>query len=255
MAEGSEYYSTYDWSGDISQRRLATSGLPPGAEPVSADATTATFTNKFDRTGDDWRVKISLPNVGTFKSSPMLEPLKLTNNALTFPLQPTITFSHTADYDVQSPVHSNYSYPIYSNSRIEDINIVGEFPVQSPKDGTYWAAVIHFLRSATKMFYGDGSNKGGPPPICHLSGYGDYVLKKVPVVITAFSTDLPNNVDYIRSPIYVQNEAGNEVENYVMAPTLSTISVVVKPIYSRSKIETFSLDKFVNGQLIDKGFI
>jgi hypothetical protein len=40
-----------------------------------------------------------------------------------------------------------------------------------------------------------------------------------------------------------------------MVPTNSTISITVRPTYSRGKISTFSLDKFINGDLADKGFI
>ena len=37
------------------------------------------------------------------------------------------------------------------------------------------------------------------------------------------------------------------------APTLSNISVLVTPIYSRDSIKNFSMKKFVNGELNGKG--
>jgi hypothetical protein len=37
------------------------------------------------------------------------------------------------------------------------------------------------------------------------------------------------------------------------APTLSNISVLVTPIYSRDSIKNFSMKKFVNGQLNGSG--
>ena len=40
-----------------------------------------------------------------------------------------------------------------------------------------------------------------------------------------------------------------------MVPTNSTIAITVRTTYSRGRISEFSLDKFVNGDLTDKGFI
>jgi hypothetical protein len=40
-----------------------------------------------------------------------------------------------------------------------------------------------------------------------------------------------------------------------MVPTNSTIAITVRPAYSRGKLASFSLDKFINGDLADKGFI
>ena len=37
------------------------------------------------------------------------------------------------------------------------------------------------------------------------------------------------------------------------APTLSNVSVLVTPIYSRDSIRDFSMKKFVNGELNGKG--
>jgi len=113
---------------------------------------------------------------------------------------------------------------------------------------------VHFFRSATKMFYGESSERGAPPPIVKLNGYGDYVLKNVPVVITQMTVDLNNQVDYIEVPV-ANNTFDIFGSKYQMVPTLSTINITVKPIYSRRKVSTFSLDRFINGDLSDGGFI
>lgn len=238
---GSYYPSSLNWSG------------PPGAEPVNAESVTARFIPN-QNLGEDWRVKISLPPVPSFLTSPLLYPLTQTDNAVVFPIMPQISLVHNATYNEITHVHTNYPFPQFINSRVEDITIVGEFPVQSIEDGQYWVAANHFFRSASKMFYGETSNKGAPPPICKLNGYGDFVFNNVPIVITSLTTDMPQNVDYIKVPIYTQSNGVYE-SRYSMVPTSSNISISAKVIYSRSKVETFSLDKFVNGELIDKGFI
>jgi hypothetical protein len=50
----------------------------------------------------------------------------------------------------------------------------------------------------TKMFFGkEQALKGNPPPIMHLSGYGDHMFSKVPVIINTFNVELRPGIDYI----------------------------------------------------------
>lgn len=228
--------------------------IPPGGEIVKREAKVAAMAPLNTDLGEDWRVKISVPDLATFRSSPLLSPLADTGYNVVFPIVPTIAVQYMANYDSIAPVHTNYTYPQYVNSSVNEIAITGEFPVQSEEEGQYWLAATHFFRAATKMFYGDSSNKGAPPPLCKLNGYGDFVLNNVPVVITSFVSDLPNNVDYIRVPINSQ-QAGSYAPQYQMVPTNSSIAITVRPTYSRGRIAEFSLDKFINGDLTDKGFI
>ena len=62
-------------------------------------------------------------------------------------------------------------------------------------------AVIHFFRSVTKMFYGQDQipKPGTPPPLCYLSGMGEFQFDRHPLVISSFNYNLPNDVDYIRA--------------------------------------------------------
>ena len=126
---------------------------------------------------------------------------------------------------------------------------------------------MNFLRTVTKMFFGkdDGDGlKGNPPPILHLSGYGDHMYNKVPVVVNTFNLELRQGIDYISTK---QSEVGygqgkvdptlaaavQSGESQTWAPTLSNISVLVTPIYSRDSIKDFSMKKFVRGELNGKG--
>jgi len=229
------------------QRRL--NNLPNGAEPQRRLAQTATFLPT-DDTQPDWRVKISVPSLSTFRTSSVLQPLSATGYNVVFPITPTINLVTSAMYSEMHPVHSNYPFPAYTNSRTEDIVVAGNFPVQTQEDGLYWLAAVHLFRSLTKMFYGETSEKGSPPPVVKLNGYGSYVLNNVPVVITQFSFDLPNNVDYLQV-----GAAGITPDKYQMVPTNSLFSVTCKPVYSRAKVSTFSMDEFVRGNLANEGFI
>ena len=141
--------------------------------------------------------------------------------------------------------------------------------MQNSEDAKHWIATVNFLRTATKMFFGSEQGidglKGNPPPIMHLFGYGDHMFNKVPVVINTFNVELRPGIDYIStkqgSTEYRElngPDAGFDItaasgEAQSWAPTLSNISVLVTPIYSRDSIKNFSMKKFVRGELNGKG--
>ena len=222
--------------------------------------------NKAKAVAKDWRVSLSVPeSIGKhIKEGGLLEPLKRSDNKMVFPYTPTIYVSHQASYNPLQPVHTNYPYYAYENSRVGQMTITGEFFVQNSLEAKYWVAAVHFLRSVTKMSYGENSpNRGQPPPVIFLNGYGDYTFNQVPVIITNFQFDLKREVDYISTGLgktetafedgYVQSS----LEKYAWAPSESMITVEVVPQYSRNQISKFNLRDFVNGDdvLDGKGFI
>jgi hypothetical protein len=221
--------------------------LPKGAIPTFKSFLEAVVVS---RDNNDWRVRLSVPSA--YQGSPILAPLLETGNSMVFPFTPSIIMQHTANYSSLSPVHSNYPFPIYQNSEVNDIMITGDFYVENATDAEYWLAAIHFLRTITKMFYGETADAGSPPPLSRLNGYGDFVFKDVPVVIKTFTVEFAQDVDYIKTKV-----PNSDAENFV--PAHSIISVTVVPTYSRDTVRQFSLDKFVNGSYIldtnRRGFI
>ena len=242
-------------------KALRSIGLLPGAVPQGGAGFTAA--NWGSQTDLDWRVRLSIPS--TFKTSPLLQPL-LETNGFMFPYTPQIILEHAANYNSLHPTHSNYAFPAYQNSQVNAMTIIGDFFVENEQDGAYWIAAVHYLRSITKMAYGASSNAGSPPPVVKLNGYGDFIFRDVPVVITNFTIDLPQDVDYIQTGLKgVTVKRGELVGDFddgrragvSWVPTQSLITVTVQPIYSRREIEGFSLQKYVNGDYISsgKGFI
>lgn len=229
--------------------------LPAGAVPQARTTSTGSFVKADNQSGEDWRVRIHLPaQPSTFETSPLLQPLVNSNSSMVFPTTPQILVSHTANYNMFHPIHTNYPYPVYENSSVEDITISGEFPVENEKDGLYWVAAVHFMRSVTKMFYGEGDLRGHPPPRCALSGYGNFIFDTMPVVIKMFSIDLPNNVDYIRVPLSSSDALQSNIpesviqgQEYTYVPTLSSINITVSPAFSRDATRQFNLTDFING--------
>jgi hypothetical protein len=173
-------------------------------ESAQQDAATS---NPFSLLADqnpDWRVKLSLAPASTYlynrADSGILYPLSLTNGVI-FPYMPHIETSYNADYETYNLAHTNYTGYFYKSSHVGAVNISGDFTAQTQSEADYLLAVIHFFRSVTKMFYGQdqGPVAGTPPPICYLNGLGNYQFNNMPVLVSNFSYNLPENVDYVRA--------------------------------------------------------
>lgn len=172
-----------------------------------------------------------------------------TNNGIVFPYTPQINITYAAEYQSQKFTHSNYAAQFYSSSEVQDIQIQGEFTAQNETEARYLLAVITFTKLVTKMFFGNGSFVGNPPPILKFSGFGPYQFNKVPVVVKQANFTLPAEVDYIP----VNNVSGQLVAR---VPTQMSVSYTVAPVYSRKTIGEFNFEEFANGALINgKGFV
>ena len=158
----------------------------------------------------DWRVRLKLaPNSNyLYKVSPnevgILAPLALTDGVI-FPYTPSIDTAYKANYDPYDLTHSNYRGYFYRGSHVDAVNIRAQFTAQDSKEADYLLAVIHFFRSCTKMFYGQDAQRGSPPPLVYLNGYGDYQFAEHPCVVSQFNYTLPPDVDYIRCQSTLQN--------------------------------------------------
>lgn len=230
--------------------------------------TMAKWSGRGDKT--DWRVRLQIPQGADavynsiLAGNDLMAPL-IPSRGIFWPLTPAVVIQHSANYNPLAQTHSNYPFQAYQNSQVDSLNVIGEFPVQNSDDAKHWVATVNFLRTITKMYFGKEENgpslKGNPPPIMHLSGYGDHVFNKVPVIVNTFNVELRPGIDYIstkQSDIYSQRPGNINVlnqtgESQSWAPTLSNISVLVTPIYSRESIKNFSLAEFARGELSGKG--
>ena len=270
------------------QSRLSSAGLFPGGiagisrKPLGSNAGSPSSTG-------DWAVKLSLARQTydeLFASSPLSAGLTNSDNGMRFPTTPFINLQHSANYNTVSLMHNNYPYQAYQNSQVNAITISGDFPVQDQASGLRWLSTVHFLRTITKMYYGGELNTGNPPPVARLNGYGDHVFRNVPCVVTDFTVEFRQNVDYISISVPTGGST-SEPSSFTDAdvnresfrgggasqlradplqavqsgpinkvPTDSLITVSVIPVYSRNKISNqFNLKSFANGDLTNQGFI
>lgn len=242
--------------------RLKGSGISDSN--ISVGRNRAQWSGRSDKR--DWRVRLQIPTNASalrsaiFDNNDLLSPL-LPSEGIFWPLTPLMQIQHSANYNPLSQTHSNYPFQAYQNSSVDSFNILGEFPVQNQQDAAHWVATVNFLRTVTKMFFGkEQPLKGNPPPILHLSGYGDHMFQKVPVVVNSFNVELRQGIDYIstrQDNVYRSSTRPGTFDvnslDQTWAPTLSNISVLVTPVYSRESIKKFSLSDFARGKLNGKG--
>jgi len=150
----------------------------------------------------DWRVKLRLAPQATYlykAANPgILAPLAKTDGII-FPYTPTIDVQYRAEYQNYSPTHSNYQHYFYKGSSVQTVQLQAEFTAQDTVEAEYLLAIIHFLKSASKMFYGQDAQRGSPPPLLYLTGLGEYQFNESPCVISEFNYNLPSDVNYIRA--------------------------------------------------------
>ena len=263
------------------------------AEAATAGAATAQDNSK---SPGDWRVRLSLAPGANYlykSTSPpgILLPLRETDGVI-FPYTPNIQVSYAAHYDPAELTHSNYKIFQYKNSSVDSISITCEFTAQDTAEANYLLAVIHFFKSVTKMFYGQDGNpfRGTPPPLCYLTGLGQFQFDQHPLAITGFTYALPTDVDYIRASSTGTTVAGGTTPsggtdpypdvisrrlaaanvqaaaapkppsfNFTAAtntqstyvPTKMQISITAIPIVSRADIsKEFSLKDYATGSLL-----
>jgi len=264
--------TSYPTAVDASTARLSTAGITNGANAPGSNLAGSVLNFAFNNANpgaidpvEDWRVRISMqPTTAALfyanPGNPMMYPLSQTSGVV-FPYTPQITVTHAAKYGMQQLTHSNYAAYFYEGSEVQQITINAEFTVQNIAEGQYLAAVIQFFRSCTKMFFGDQTLAGTPPPMVFLDGYGPAYLPHVPCVVTQFTHTMPQDVDYIDIPVGINLNSviGNPVNTSNFAartrmPTSSTLQVALQPIYSRNNIaRNFTLQKFASGALIQGG--
>lgn len=173
----------------------------------------------------DWRVQLKTPDI-------------IGGNIIVFPVVPSMTLSHKANYSEIDIVHSNYPFVAYKNSKPDDITVSCEWPVESIDDAKEWLTMVRIGRTLTKMFYGNSPDVGQPPPICTLKGFSfaenPTILPDMPVICKSFQIDLNPDVGYV----------GVEKE-YV--PRSSNVSFTFTTVYPRVAQRSFDITQFAQG--------
>jgi hypothetical protein len=206
----------------------------------------------------------------------ILEPLWETDGLL-FPYTPTISISQDTSWQIADLEQVNYDILSFQKSSSATISINGKFTVQNQREGRYLLAVIHFLRTVSKAYFGasdiesfdppiqqtgsantpeenaetqitrqrqDG-RAGLPPPVLLFSGYGDMMFNDVRVVVRSHSWSYDENADLVRIDL--------PTGGTVWLPPLMTITISLSIQQNTDRLrDTFNLDEFRTGALLKK---
>lgn len=158
------------------------------------------------------------PNVSTNPMSILHQ-----TNGIIFPFTPSINVKQSPSWSNQNLTHSLQDYYYFKSIQSTEIGIVGKFTAQNYFEGRYVLAVLHFLRSYSKMHYGTSETdekRGLPPPVLLLDGYGSYIFNSLPVIILDWSFELPSDIDYVKV-VFDPNTSNNN-------PNLSSNNLIFK---------------------------
>jgi hypothetical protein len=234
----------------------------PGANSAFAQGS---YTNDSDANGRRVRLRPKPVAVGEIiGGSPLLAILKETGG-MVWPYQPMITYNQEVEYQSVEMVHTNQELYAYKRTPAVKLTVEGEWTVQNQKEGKYALACLHFLRTVTKMYFGQGANIGTPPPVLLFDAYGQYMFNRLPVIVTAFTPTLPKDVDYVPINVDVENLTqwniktknplqgpvnGTSKDGYVWLPAVFSITVTLTVQNTPSRLRQFNLNDFRNGTLL-----
>jgi hypothetical protein len=168
--------------------------------------------------------------------------------SLNFPYTPIIRTGTQVVYTEMELTHTNYQPHAFNRSQVQNIGITAQFTAQTDLWAKYSLAAIHFMRTITKMRYGENDPlRGAPPPVLLFSAYGTYMFENVPVVVSNFSISLPNDVDYVDTQV-------NYIHHAVPILFTMDIELMIQRAVGPVRKE-FTLGNFASGKLATKGYI
>lgn len=181
----------------------------------------------------------------------IMHPSEEGTNGLLFPYTPSITFGQTVNYKSLDLTHTNGGIDSYSGTPSVDIDVTGTFTVQNQREGQYALAVLHFLRTVSKMYFGEKDSKstnttknraGLPPPVLIFSGYGNYMFNNLPVILVSHSYSLDKEANMVS----ISTASG-----LAKLPTKFDVQMKLKVQQTpRAMRKDFSLDEFRTGKLM-----
>lgn len=188
---------------------------------------------------------VNSPAHEIMQRSELLQPLLETGGGIVFENTPNVSIQFGSQYTPVELTHTNYDYQAFSKSSITNITVISKFMARTLDEADYMLAVIHFLRTYSKMNYGEqDALRGNPPALMRFSCYGQYMINGTPVALRNFTLQLPEHVDYVQTSFFTQVPVYLEL----------TIELGTMPTPNKVKSE-FSLEKFASGDLIRRGYL
>lgn len=184
--------------------------------------------------------------LGNSSNNNILQPLVATNG-LMFPYTPNISWTQQIEYGNQSLVHTNQDFRYFIKGKSASFTITGDFTSENSTNALYTLACLHFLKTVTKMHFGEtDANRGLPPPMMVLSGYGPYMMSNIPVIIESFSMNWPQDVDYVSVTV-------GGYQNWIPVTTQITVQCTYQQ--TPQAATQFNYSSYASGKLLQQGGI
>lgn len=242
---------------------------------TNSNGTGTSPSNDTDAGGRRVRLRPKPAAMSQILSSSKLLAQLYTTNGMVWPYQPDIQYSQEVEYTQVSMVHANQDFYAYTKTPSVKLTCSGEFTVQNQTEGIYALACLHFLRTISKMYFGQSQNPGTPPPVLLFDAYGKYMFNKLPVIVTQFTANMPKDIDYVpvnldnlNNQLNVQqngltsratsNLFGNNLINVsrdglIWLPAVFTIGVNMTVQNTPARLRNFDLEKFRTGTILKSG--
>lgn len=187
----------------------------------------------------------------------IMAPLRETYG-LMFPIAPTISENVEVNYESYDMAHGLMPIQAFRSGGQKTLTVTGMFTAQTDIEARYCLACIHFVRSFSKMNFGDSDpNAGTPPPILVFNAYGDAMFHNLPVVISSASFEWPNDVDYVYTTAKTASVTSVKNANSMIAdgwvPSKFTITITLTVQQTPTQLRRFNLESFRNGTILRNG--
>ena len=162
-----------------------------------------------------------------------------------FDVSPRVAESRQATYHEINITHHPGTILKYEKTNSRGWSVSAKFVSRTQEEATQNQANLNIIRSWVMPYYGEGTAQndpgmlGAPPAVLKLSGYGAKNISPIPVVLESYSTNWPNDVDYLPT---------NDGEPF---PVIMEIELTLKESYSPAEYSNFNLFAYKTGDLTE----
>lgn len=164
---------------------------------------------------------------------------------LIFDVMPQIDESRQIDYDALQLVHHPGVIQKYKSTGARTWSVRGKLITRNRVEATKNLDILNMIRAWSMPYYGEGTAQnpmvsqylGAPPPILTLSAYGPKTIGPLKCVLTNYSWDWPNDIDWLPT-----------VEGTPF-PVLMNVSLSLTETWSPDEFSGFDIIKYRNGEL------
>lgn len=162
-----------------------------------------------------------------------------------FNVMPKISETRSIEFDQNTPLHHPGAIMKYKTTGARTWSLNGRFISRTRAEATTNRYYMNLIRAWAMPFYGTGSAKnpiiskylGAPPPVITMTAFGDSMIGPVKTVMTTYSWDFPDDVDYIDT---LDGEP---------FPVIFNVNISLTETYSPAEYSAFDIMSYRRGDL------